>query len=113
MEKKSIIEKFKEQEKILNVVAEALGFSINISIDSKNTASLRIYERGEKVTSFEILNIEVKSQLQLIVRKRNEVLANVLYYKYLVVFIYNYLNYQNIKFIYQFKGRKIQQFNYD
>lgn len=102
MKDKTILEKFKEQETTLNMVTEALGFAFNITITSKNTATLRIYKKGEKVTTFEILNIEVKSQLQLIVKKENEIITDMLYYKYFTVFLFNYLYYETVKCLYQF-----------
>lgn len=102
-----LLEDLKEHEEILNKVAERFNFSFKININSKKTANLILYKKSKNVTSFEILTIEVKSKLQFIIRKNNEIIVANLYYNFLLIFMYNYLYYENIQFIYQFNGRKI------
>lgn len=100
MKEKTILEKFKEQE--LHMITRAWGFIFDITINSKNTATLRIYKAGEKITHFDILTIEVKSQQQLIVKKENSIITDTLYYKYFTVFLFNYLYYETVECLYQF-----------
>lgn len=108
MRKKTIIEELKDNEEILNMVAEPLGFTLKITITSSKTATLTIIKRNKKIILLETLDVEVKSQFQLIIRKGDEIITDVLYYKYLLQFIYHYLYYKKIKFLYQFQGRWIQ-----
>lgn len=107
MKEKSILEKFKEQEQELNMITRAWGFIFDITINSKNTATLRLYKTKEKITNFEILTISVKSELQLAIKKENTIITDTLYYKYFIVFVYNYLYYDTMKFLYQFCRWKI------
>lgn len=104
MEEKTVLEKLKEQEYALNAVAEAFGFSFMLTLHSKESATLKTYLLGKKITNFEILNVKVKSQLLLTIEKNNELITDTLYCKNFLVFIYNYLNYKDVEFFYQFNG---------
>lgn len=68
MRKKTIIEELKDNEKILNMVAEPLGFSLKITISSSRTATLTIIKINKKIILLETLDVEIKSQFQLIIR---------------------------------------------
>jgi len=103
--KKTIIEEFKDQEELLNIVSNPLGFSLKITITSSKTATLTIIKKNRKIITLDTLDIEIKSQIQLIVKKGEEIITDVLYYRYLLQFIYHYLYYKKIKFLYQFNGR--------
>ena len=46
--KKTIIEEFKDQEELLNIVSNPLGFSLKITITSSKTATLTIIKKIEK-----------------------------------------------------------------
>ena len=107
MDEKSTLKKFKEQETALNMVTKAWGFSFDITIISENAGTLRLYKKKEKITNFEILTIHVKSELQLIIKKANTIITDALYYKYLIVFLFNYLYFDTTKFLYQFHRWKI------
>lgn len=101
----TILEEFKENEKLMNLMANSLGFSLEIIVTSNKTAILKLIRKGKKVITFDILEIEVKSSLQLIIKNGEEIITDALYYKYLLTFIKHYLYYKNVEFIYQFNGR--------
>lgn len=45
MVKKTIIEELKDQEELLNIVSDPLGFSLKITITSSKTATLTIIKK--------------------------------------------------------------------
>ena len=106
MKQKTILEKFKEQEVALNVVAEALGFAFKMSICSEKEATLTLYKKGKKITNFEILNIRTRAETQIIIKSKNLVITDTLYYRFFMTFLSNYLYYENVEFVYQFHGGK-------
>ena len=74
--KKTIIEEFKDQEELLNIVSNPLGFSLKITITSSKTATLTIIKKNRKIITLDTLDIEIKSQIQLIVKKGEEIITD-------------------------------------
>ena len=110
MDYKTVIERLKDNEDNIKIKAEIRNFKIVITDNKNNTGSITVWKldnnKKDMMTFVETLKIEGISSFQVNIKKGNEILEHGLFLDKITQWIYNRINNENIKFIYQFFGGK-------
>ena len=113
MQQKTIIELLKKDEDNINKKAKIRDFLIDITDNKDNTGTITIWkfnndtEKLSELLKFvEVLNIEGVAGFQINIKKGNDILEENLYIDSITQWIYNRINKENVKFMYQFFGGK-------
>lgn len=104
MKKKTVIEKIKDYEQVLNLLAQIRGFTVVFKDNGNNSGTMIVQRKINKLIFLDFFDISGVFELQIDIKRDERILETALYINDIVRWIYNFIYYGEVDFLFQFHG---------